>query len=265
MRRVLCFLATVLTVAPAADSGQPHAHEGILAGFERQRPSRAGFHLDAAGEARLASGEPVVKIESCGRNAVRTKTIIQVATPPEYVWDVVLDFASYPRRVHGISACHVYDKAWNLRGVQVVKATYEAKVGAFKLQYFLEHVYEPLRSSMTWRLDYARRSDLDDNVGYWHVVPTDGGTGSRVFYATETVFPPWVPGPVKMAFARVAMGRATATLEPSCLEAMAQRGHLGSNGRRAAVRGLQDGLPDAVQRLWQKKNTAILRFMPTTK
>ena len=48
---------------------------------------------------------------------------------------------------------------------------------------------------MTFHLDYSRRSDLDDSVGYWYVEPT-GRTTSRVFYSCECKLRGWVPPPV---------------------------------------------------------------------
>ena len=51
------------------------------------------------------------------------------------------------------------------------------------MTYYNEMQYEPKSNSMTFRLDYARNSDLDDTVGKWHVVPIampDGSTHSRV-------------------------------------------------------------------------------------
>lgn len=212
--------ALAAIVIQAADPSRAHWHTGQLTGFERQRPSKIGFVVDAAAEAGLASGSPLLNIETLSKGVVRSSSVLDVRAPPEVVWSLLLDFPTYPKRVHGISSCEVYDKHWTIGGAQVIGATYEARVGTFKLQYFLEHVYEPLRSTMTWTLDYSRNSDLVDNVGYWHVESKGDGC-SRVFYATDMVLPPWIPAPVKMAFIKVAMRRATATLEPACLEVMA--------------------------------------------
>ena len=48
---------------------------------------------------------------------------------------------------------------------------------------------------MVFNLDYDRRSDIDDSVGYWFAQPT-GPTSCRVFYSCECKLRGWVPGPV---------------------------------------------------------------------
>jgi hypothetical protein len=48
---------------------------------------------------------------------------------------------------------------------------------------------------MTFNLDYSRRSDIDDTVGYWFVEPT-GRASCRVFYSCECKLRGWVPTPV---------------------------------------------------------------------
>lgn len=64
-----------------------------------------------------------------------------------------------------------------------------------KLQYYMTHYFDPKERCMTFHLDYSRRSDLDDSVGYWYVEPT-GRTTSRVFYSCECKLRGWVPPPV---------------------------------------------------------------------
>ena len=41
-----------------------------------------------------------------------------------------------------------------------------------KFNYFMEHTYDPAQQCLTFHLDYDRKSDLDDSVGYWYVQPT---------------------------------------------------------------------------------------------
>ena len=40
------------------------------------------------------------------------------------------------------------------------------------------------QNCMVFNLDYDRRSDLDDSVGYWFAQPT-GPASCRVFYSCE--------------------------------------------------------------------------------
>ena len=52
-------------------------------------------------------------------------------------------------------------------GLQRIKTTYDIAVLHMKMRYFMEHEYDPEKRCMTFHLDYSRRSDIDDSVGYW--------------------------------------------------------------------------------------------------
>ena len=61
---------------------------------------------------------------------------------------------------------------------------------------------------MVFNLDYDRRSDLDDSVGYWFAQPT-GPASCRVFYSCEVKLRGWVPGPVYNVLTKQALKQAT--------------------------------------------------------
>uniref|UniRef100_A0A7S2DTJ0 Coenzyme Q-binding protein COQ10 START domain-containing protein n=1 Tax=Haptolina brevifila TaxID=156173 RepID=A0A7S2DTJ0_9EUKA len=203
-----------------ADPSIPHTHSGSFTKYERLRPNKVGFTVDQTMENKLLEG-PIVTVQHLPDNILRTASVQNVAAPPEIVWGLLLDFDTYHQRVEGIKICKVYSKKWTLGGTQVICADYTARIGTFNVRYFMEHTYEPIKNSMTWALDYSRRSDLHDSVGYWYVESHNGG--SRVFYTTDALLPPWIPSPIKNAFANRAMRRNVARLEPACLEAMARR------------------------------------------
>ncbi|CAN0561929.1 unnamed protein product, partial [Ectocarpus sp. 12 AP-2014] len=60
------------------------------------------------------------------------------------------------------------------------------------------HTYFPSKSSLTWTLDYTKKSTLDDSVGFWHVTthPSQDKQAdwSRVYYSVQLRIPSWVPG-----------------------------------------------------------------------
>lgn len=64
------------------------------------------------------------------------------------------------------------------------------------------------QNCMVFNLDYDRRSDLDDSVGYWFAQPT-GPTSCRVFYSCECKLRGWVPGPVYNVLTKQALKQAT--------------------------------------------------------
>ena len=61
---------------------------------------------------------------------------------------------------------------------------------------------------MVFHLDYDKRSDLDDTVGYWYVEPT-GRASCRVFYSCECQLRGWVPPPVYNVLTKEALKKAT--------------------------------------------------------
>ena len=76
-------------------------------------------------------------------------------------------------------------------GLQTIKSSYEIHAMHMKLKYFVEHTYDPAARCMTFKLDYNKRSDLDDSVGYWFVEPT-GRAACRVYYSCECQLRGWV-------------------------------------------------------------------------
>jgi hypothetical protein len=55
---------------------------------------------------------------------------------------------------------------WQHRnGTQTIKTRMKLSVMGVKLEYFINHMYHPKLSVLTWTLDYGRLSDLIDSVG----------------------------------------------------------------------------------------------------
>ena len=69
---------------------------------------------------------------------------------------------------------------------------------------------------MVFRLDYARRSDLDDTVGYWFVDSTDRSS-CRVFYSCECKLRGWVPTPVYNMLTKEALKKVRPTADARAL------------------------------------------------
>jgi hypothetical protein len=93
---------------------------------------------------------------------------------------------------------------------QKVKTTYDIAVLHMKFRYYMEHQYDPDQKCMVFHLDYSRRSDIDDSVGYWFVQPS-GRASSRVYYSCECKLRGWVPGPVYNVLTKEALSKVRAT------------------------------------------------------
>jgi len=123
----------------------------------------------------------------------------------------IIDFDKYPKMVSGVNQCDTYDTKTD-GGVTTVKSLYEISAVHMKLKYYMEHHYDPKERCMVFHLDYSKRSDLDDSVGYWYVEPT-GRTTSRVYYSCECKLRGWVPPPVYSLLTKEALNKATAWVE----------------------------------------------------
>ena len=98
---------------------------------------------------------------------MRCSSILDVRAPSSVVWDLLLDFDNYPNFVKCISKCTPHHEHRTLLG-KVISARYQLSVGAFKVAFNCEHHHEPVKQCMVWSLDYTRKSDVFDSVGYWY-------------------------------------------------------------------------------------------------
>jgi hypothetical protein len=101
-----------------------------------------------------------------------------------------------------------------LEGREAERIRVRMKVGfpLLKLQFFVDHIFDPANNSMTWTLDYNHRSDLDDSVGYWYVVPHPNNptSASRVYYSVDVQLYSWIPSMIVEFMKRQALTDATA-------------------------------------------------------
>ena len=79
------------------------------------------------------------------------------------------------------------------------------------MTFFVKHLYYPALNSLTWTLDYSKKIDFDDSVGYWYVVPHPDRLGwSRVYYSVAVNMYDWVPKTVVNFMSTKALTDATA-------------------------------------------------------
>ena len=191
--------------ALGASDSQPHYHRGKLTPYQIEKPS---LLLSTSDEARLRSGKPVMQALVADDGETRRMIMVQdVPTPSSVVLGRIMDLNAYDRMVSGVDSCVTYCSDTS-NSLQTVKSTYEISALHMKYKYFVEHVFDPSANCMTFTLDYDRRSDIDDTVGYWYVDPT-GKASCRVYYSCECKLRGWVPGPVYNMLTKEALKKAT--------------------------------------------------------
>ena len=118
--------------------------------------------------------------------------IQDIEAPPDVVFGRICDWPNYHRMIKDVKKCEVYRRGWTLSGCRVACAKYEIAVPMTKLDFYVEHVYDPLNHAMSFSLDYTRKSDVADQVGYWYCEKLAGGW-TRLYYSTDFQIPRWVP------------------------------------------------------------------------
>lgn len=126
---------------------------------------------------------------------------IDVAAPPDRVWGVITDFASYPRWA-GFAEAEVLRAeaaAWEVRLVFRLVRSFPYTIRAWSPS--------PLR--LEWTLvEGAFRA----NEGAWQLTPADGGAACRVDYRLDLQFGMFIPGTLQRTL--------TDTLLPGALSAL---------------------------------------------
>ena len=180
----LVIISILLETAVAADPITPHPHQGIITKFIDPAPSI----LSPDEQAALLSGQPVFQ-QTSHNNIDRGTAIFDVATGQKTVWQVITSFQNYPEWIEEISETEIY-----MSESRYIYVDFTISVYMVDIQYFIKHDYHPEKGSMTWTLDYNRKSDLDDSAGYWLVYPSPADTGkTRVEYSVDLRIGPGIP------------------------------------------------------------------------
>ena len=106
---------------------------------------------------------------------------------------------------------------------------------------------------MVFYLDYSKRSDMDDSVGYWYLQPT-GPERCRVYYSCVTRLRTWVPKPVYALLTKTALKQATVWIDHESVQEWEQekaRRIEASKARRLAggLQGLRERAREQLEKL----------------
>lgn len=190
-----------LSVAAAADADKPHPHQGKLPAFT-VRP--AAVPLTADEVAALGRGEPVekqVRYDGGGR----ALAVQDIRAPASVVWDTILAYDRYPDWVAHVESTDVYAR----RGDHWLIA-FELSLFGLGVDYYTDNLVLREAGWMSWTLDYSRKSDVDDMVGYWTVTQVSADPPvTRLEYASDMRIK-WAPDFVVRYLARDALTEGTA-------------------------------------------------------
>ena len=181
-----------------------HEHQGVLTPYagEPELPP-----LSRKDMKRLRQGKVLTKKQLI-EDSKRALVVFRVAADSATIWSVIRDFASYPEWINDIKSTQVYQQE---DGVIYVRFDSENKY-AGPSSWFARHDYPKTNERQwgTWTLDYHRRSDLDDSVGYWRVMPLeDDPEHSLVIYSATLKLKSKVPGFIVGIIVKARLKQAT--------------------------------------------------------
>lgn len=188
--KTFLFLLMLSQHASSLSTATSHPHTGKVTPFQAGDP---GVKLDESALKKLSAGKPYsTKIESDA--GFRGISVQDVEAPVDIVWGQILDFDTYYQKAPSTSESETY-KTESLRdGQKRIWARIKVGIPGLRLQYHVNHLYEPKKKSMTWTLDYSKKSDFDDSAGFWYVVKhPDRPDHTRLFYSLEVRVFSWVP------------------------------------------------------------------------
>jgi len=207
-------LCLVLGSAWAASLDKPHPHQGKLAPIASKPPATA---LSTVDREALAAGQAIekqVRYEGGGR----ALAIQDIRAPASLVWDAILDYDRYPDRVAHVESTEVYAR----RGDHWLVA-FELSLFGIGVEYYTDNLVKRDAGWMSWTLDYSRKSDVDDIVGYWLVTQvSDSPPITRLEYASDMRIK-WAPDFIVRYLARDALTEGTAWVKLHAERAAAAR------------------------------------------
>jgi ribosome-associated toxin RatA of RatAB toxin-antitoxin module len=109
---------------------------------------------------------------------------IVIATTPEVLFDVIVDYDRYPEFVPSVKGCRA------IRDGSDVRVEYEVDLGLKKIRYTLRHREERPRH-VSWSLESGEWMKLSN--GSWDLSPEGNHTKARYTVEVQIAKPPLVP------------------------------------------------------------------------
>ena len=163
----------------AYDPNTPHGHTGKFSPL--QAPPSA-IVLSTEQKVSLQKGEPVFqRVRAANSDKGKGVAVQYIHASADRVWDTILNYPRYPDWVANVTSSTVYRKEG--------ENWYTALISEVMFIEFGVYTHNRVRKEqgyMFWTLDYSKRSDADDLLGYWRVEQIqDNPPLTRVDHATE--------------------------------------------------------------------------------
>ena len=104
-----------------------------------------------------------------------------IKAPPHVIWSTILDYSQYKNRVKNVKSCAVYKRSGDDIYVDM-----QSSVFGFGFGLYTRNTVRKDQGYMAWTLDYDRKSDVEDMVGYWRVEPIQASPPiTKLEYSTQ--------------------------------------------------------------------------------
>ena len=163
----------------AHDPNKPHPHPASLQSITKA-PEPVALSMKEL--KRLERGDVVLRtIKSTDSEKGRGVAIQYIDAPADVVWQHVLDYARYPKRVNNVIRGEVYQKEDNRLYVALISKVLFIEFGVYTI-----NTLHKDQNYMSWVLDRSRTSDAEDLIGYWRIVEiSQDHPRTRVDFSSE--------------------------------------------------------------------------------
>ena len=199
---IVLLTSLVLSIsAHASNPNQPHPHQGKLTPWSG---APAKINLTAAELKQLDAGDRIER-HTTSKDGGSGVAVQYIQASPDTIWQTILSYNRYKDWVKNVDSCTVYKRQGDDLYVDM-----QISVLGFSSGIYTRNTVKQAEGYMTWSLDYSRKSDVDDLIGYWRVTPLEGWEGwSKLEYSTQMRMS-GVPGFIVRYMTRDALAEGTA-------------------------------------------------------
>ena len=155
------FFPLFVATSIAFDPSSPHPHTGKVTPMKKA-PNAVSLSVEQ--KKSLSQGNPVFMRVRTGDTRGKGVAVQYIHAPDQIVWDTILNYPKYPQWVENVTSCAVYKKSGESWFTSLISEVMFVEFGVY--------THNRIRKEegyMFWTLDYRRRSDADDLLGYWRV------------------------------------------------------------------------------------------------